>query len=196
MKELSEEGVDVVFFPPHTSHVCQPLDVGIFGGFKAMIHRKLTRRVQFDDDLPSKRLKMLETAFESIESMANRWAVRKAFTLTGITPLDRDILLSNQLVGPCPTGMEEKRTERLEAYTVTGEQLSQSLEKKRMEKEEKEMLKKKKRLSGKNTTIEERKKRGVQSSRTQRRKSKLDWTKVDTSESECGGDSDNSEDEE
>lgn len=196
LRELEEEGVDVVFFPPHTSHVTQPLDVGIFGGFKSMIHRKLRRRIRAEDDLPKRRLTMLETAFECIESTANRWAVRKAFTLSGICPLDRDMLLSNPLVGTCPIGLEQKQTERLEAYTVTGHHLIECLEKKRIEKEEKENKKKTKRVEGNLDTFRESKKRRVQSSRTRKKKSKLDWTQIATSDSEFSEESEKASEEE
>lgn len=198
LNEMSEEGIDVVFFPPHTSHVCQPLDIGIFGGFKSMIHRKLDRRIGLNDDFPNRRLKTLETAFECIECMCNRWNIRKAFNLAGINPLNRDILMANPLIGTCPTGLEGKLEERLEAFTVSGEYLAQSLSLKRIEKEKKECEKKRKRVNKEEEgTIRKMTNKRVRKNIKNRKKSKkLDWTQLNTSDSELQSESEKSSEEE
>ena len=34
--------IDVCFLPPHTSHILQPLDIGVFGSYKAAFRRSAT----------------------------------------------------------------------------------------------------------------------------------------------------------
>ena len=46
-----ENNIMVVFLLAHTSHITQPLDVGIFGQFKTILRKKMTeKRIQYEEE--------------------------------------------------------------------------------------------------------------------------------------------------
>lgn len=90
-----ENGVILLTFPPHCSHRLQPLDVAVYGPFKARF-----RSVQ-DDWLtsnPGKRITIYEVAAlakEAFLSAFNPSNITSSFRKTGIYPLNKEIFTDN-----------------------------------------------------------------------------------------------------
>lgn len=186
LTRLEEEKVDLVFLPPNTSHISQPLDVLVFGGMKTLLSKKIQRRISGEDRLPVVRSVLVESSIECLESIATRSTIRKSFNLCGIYPLDASVFTDHPLVGSPPESLVRKAREQTERMTVTGPEMRNKLAAKRIEKErekkEKEERKKIKESGTKRKTTDRRINR-VQKIRKRRR---LDWEETTSEESEEG----------
>lgn len=110
---LALHNIDLLIFPPHTTHVLQRFDVCIAGQLKTRLtsHKasELTRNIaqEFQNDAQKAR-------YLTISSLLNAWnsipteLLSKSFKCTGISPLDPSIplnnRLTNQVVHPIPRG--------------------------------------------------------------------------------------------
>jgi hypothetical protein len=94
--------IDVCFLPPHTSHILQPLDVGIFNSYKAAYRRDSRDPALHDfnttyvSEATRLRLRMLgrslaaqmlALSIRAIHAALNIRAIRQSFFHTGIYPL-------------------------------------------------------------------------------------------------------------
>jgi hypothetical protein len=88
-----ENNIDVCFLPPHTSHLTQPLDVGIFNAYKAAYRRCSNHQAlkKIDFNIPSvatrKRTININQALLAKMSAVNSYNIRSAFHKSGIYPL-------------------------------------------------------------------------------------------------------------
>ena len=95
MREFSDNNILVPVLPAHTSHVLQPLDLAVFGSFKAGLTqgdsalRKMT--------LPDRRYKLLEKSISELHKALNPITIRKSFERSGLYPFDP----STPLQHPC-----------------------------------------------------------------------------------------------
>lgn len=96
MEQFNQIHVDVVTFVSHTSHVCQPLDLIIFGKFKEGLGHLPTSTAK--QSLPHQRKIMLETASRALYSALYGPDVRSAFERAGIVPLSRKRVLEHKSV--------------------------------------------------------------------------------------------------
>ncbi|GBP61757.1 hypothetical protein EVAR_31085_1 [Eumeta japonica] len=95
-----ENGIVYLSFPPHTSHKLQPLDVGVFGPFKAKL------KVAFNDwhiNHPGKALTIYD--IPSLSKLAffesfNAKNITSAFAKPGIIPFNR-LAFSEEDFSPC-----------------------------------------------------------------------------------------------
>ena len=110
---LVRHNIDLLTFPPLTTHVLQPFDECIVGPLKTRLasHKasELTRNIaqEFQNDAQKAR-------YLTISSLLNAWKsiptelLSKSFKCTGISPLDSSIplnnKLTNQVVHPIPPG--------------------------------------------------------------------------------------------
>lgn len=196
LKELEEQKIDVVFLPPNTSHISQPLDVLVFGGMKNLLARRIQRRILPEDPLPVARAVLIESAIESVESVATRSTIRKAFELTGISPLNKDILLQNPLVGEPPESLARRTQERSERMSVCGPSLRHSLELKRMEREKKNKEKEERKKKREEDIKKKRENCSVEKKKIKRKRRKLDWQKASPEDSSPSSNEENTSEEE
>lgn len=86
---------------PHTLHIVQPLDVGIFGCYKAAFRRSVSDPALRDIDVVEfseatrNRIRMLGRALISQLHALNSKSIKRAFFHTGIFPLSPDQFLVN-----------------------------------------------------------------------------------------------------
>ncbi len=93
--------IDVCFLPPHTSHITQPLDVGIFGSYKAAFRKSSTDpaldelRTGLCTEATKVRARMLGRSLSSQLFTLNSKTITNAFKKTGIYPLSFDRFITN-----------------------------------------------------------------------------------------------------
>lgn len=151
---LKDNNIDMLFLPPNSTHILQPLDVCVFGPFKSALSSKLTKRLNSEDKLAVLRVKLIETAHECLQSVSTRLTIKKSFMLTGILPVNRDVVLSNSLVGECPSSLLARQKKTIEKSTLTGEMMLRRLENIQLEKEKQEKEKEERKKKRKNKVSE------------------------------------------
>jgi hypothetical protein len=91
LSALREAGIVARTIPSHTSHVCQPLDRGVFRVFKKTIAER--KRGIYSLNLPEKRLKLLELADVAWHNASHHSVIKEAWRVSGMFPLDMTVLL-------------------------------------------------------------------------------------------------------
>jgi hypothetical protein len=88
--------IDVCFLPPHTSHILQPLDIGVFGSYKAAFRRSVTDgalddlRTTLLPEATKARVRMLARSLTSQMYALNSKTIQRSFLHSGIYPLSFD----------------------------------------------------------------------------------------------------------
>jgi DDE superfamily endonuclease len=98
-----EKKIIVLYMPPHTSHLLQPLDVGCFSPLKTAYGRlvaDLARRQIFHVDKPD----FLAMYHQARASIFSEKTIKNAFKATGIVPFDPEYVLSKLVATPSPPG--------------------------------------------------------------------------------------------
>lgn len=99
MEYCEQNMIDVCFLPPHTSHVLQPLDIGVFNGYKAAYRRSLKDGALNDIDFDwtsaatRQRVQMLGRALIAHMKSCTPLYIKRAFLHTGIYPCSLHNLL-------------------------------------------------------------------------------------------------------
>jgi hypothetical protein len=90
-----DNDIFIEFFPPHTSHVIQPLDVGVFNSFKAE-WRRAGNSPKLADAVPdglnaalTARMRSIARSLVALEKSATRMTICRSFVSTGIYPLSK-----------------------------------------------------------------------------------------------------------
>lgn len=85
--------IDVCLMPPHTTHVLQPLDVGIFNSYKAAYRKAIKSPALIDvtftglSEATSNRIKMMAKALIANTHACSSGNIRRSFWKTGIYPV-------------------------------------------------------------------------------------------------------------
>lgn len=132
---FKKNNIDVVYLPANATHFLQPLDVVVFGSFKQQLASKLDKRLGKIECIPMARVKMLETAFDCLESSCTRFTIIKAFKNTGMWPINKEVVMASADVGLCPEVLIQKQKQALEKMTSCEEHMERKLEELRLEKE-------------------------------------------------------------
>jgi hypothetical protein len=88
-----QQNIDICFLPPHTSHITQPLDIGVFNSYKAAYRRAANDPSLKDIDIRQapeatrNRLKMLGRALIGNMHATNSKSIKRAFLHSGLYPL-------------------------------------------------------------------------------------------------------------
>ena len=96
-----DKKIDLVVLPPHTSHILQPLDVGLFGPLKRALSTEIDRLFRLD----TRRIPRIEWTSAYITARSRAFTTRNvesAFRSSGIYPLSPITILST-LRMPTPT---------------------------------------------------------------------------------------------
>jgi len=136
LRSLERERIFTMFFPPHASHVVQPLDVGIFGGFKSKFSRGLKNRPQEEENIGEYRSRILNVAVDSLIGVATPMNIRSAFRRTGTFPVSWETVCTNRQVGAEPISPLGIRVPITQVHN--GADILRILETRRLEKERKE----------------------------------------------------------
>ena len=121
----NREGIDLCILPPHTTHVLQPLDVGIFNSYKAAYRRSARdSSLEFvrDPNLPAAREKrtiMIARSLLAATDAPTRNRIISAFRKTGIYPISFDSFLYHcNSVRELPPEVRAEAVERVENTIV------------------------------------------------------------------------------
>lgn len=85
--------IDTCFLPPHTSHILQPLDIGIFNSYKALYRKSHSEpmlediTLSYTSEATQERVRMLGRALVSNMHAVNSKSIRRSFYRSGIFPL-------------------------------------------------------------------------------------------------------------
>lgn len=93
-----DHGVVIITFPPHCSHRLQPLDLSVYGPFKAFYNRALSSWMR---DNPGKAVTIYEIAELSNRALlkaATPENVQKGFKVSSLCPYNRDIFSDDLFV--------------------------------------------------------------------------------------------------
>jgi hypothetical protein len=85
--------IDLVCLPPHTSHILQPLDVGLFGPLKRALAREFDPLFRLD----TRRIPRVEWTTAFIRARENAFTasnIRSSFRATGVYPISPITILS------------------------------------------------------------------------------------------------------
>jgi hypothetical protein len=105
MYEAVVNKVILLYLPAHSTHATQPLDVVIFSILKAAYRRETENWASFDISTPIAKQNFLRSYEAACQDAFDGRYIRKAFSTTGIYPLDRrkvlgmDVYIAND-TGP------------------------------------------------------------------------------------------------
>lgn len=98
----------MVTFPSHTTHLLQPLDVGVYAMFKKYFRQELRKlqgvELDFGEKDPSqasiRRAKNLVAAVEALHLSCSPLQINKSFKYSGLYPWDVNQTLRNPRINP------------------------------------------------------------------------------------------------
>ncbi|KAI1004118.1 hypothetical protein K3495_g4091 [Podosphaera aphanis] len=111
MWEYKKNNVHLVFLPPHSSHVLQPLDLGVFSPLKQRYRSIISDLAYLDDAAPIKKRRFL-TAYKQArtEALTSR-VLRSGWKAAGFVPWNPEKgLKSSQVLQPVETTPERAYT--------------------------------------------------------------------------------------
>lgn len=79
--------VHIVFLPPHSSHILQPLDLSYFGPLKQRCKNIINNLSEISDALPLKKYKFLD-AFSQARDLVTPLTILSGWSATGLHPFD------------------------------------------------------------------------------------------------------------
>jgi hypothetical protein len=107
IKLLNDANIQVITFPSHTTHLLQPLDVGVFSSFKASLRQYNSRysKLQINSPLDTKfsdteknLLKIIMNSLDLLTRATTLKNITNAFSKTGICPVDEKAPLTNKFI--------------------------------------------------------------------------------------------------
>ncbi|KAH7832428.1 putative DDE superfamily endonuclease [Monocercomonoides exilis] len=81
-REFKKENVDVVTFVPHSTHICQPLDRGVFAVLKSEMSSQY--EAPSSSSSAAKRIALVEALQQSIHSALSPSVIKRAFKCSGV----------------------------------------------------------------------------------------------------------------
>lgn len=99
-KELKRQNIHILFFPAHSSHLLQPLDLSVFGELKAALSERF--KIKVNEPQPEKRRRFAAALHRCLLRVINKDTILTGFERTGLFPLNPSIPLSSRSVVPQP----------------------------------------------------------------------------------------------
>ena len=93
IEKAREAGVILFVLPPHTSHLLQPLDVGVFGPFKNKLYQAIHRFLAREPERVVTKHDLNPLIADALDKSLTPKNLTSAFKKTGIVPLDPNIIL-------------------------------------------------------------------------------------------------------
>ena len=98
MWECYQNGIHLLFLPPHASHVLQPLDLAIFSPLKAAYRRGVADLALLTDCAPLGKRMFIECYARAREAALTDRNVRSGWKATGLWPVNMDKPLMSRLL--------------------------------------------------------------------------------------------------
>jgi hypothetical protein len=96
---LKENNIICVALPPHTSHLLQPLDVGVFHSFKAAWNKNLRAWLKENGHRKPQKEEIWNIILPAMKKSHTVGNIQGGFRKTGIYPLNRE-MITEEMIGP------------------------------------------------------------------------------------------------
>jgi hypothetical protein len=93
MYEARKNRVYLLYLPPHTSHILQPLDVSVFGPLKRAYHSKISEIISLDDNSTVKKRHFNTIYYTARMETVNERNIRSGWRETGLVPINPNFVL-------------------------------------------------------------------------------------------------------
>ena len=144
LKILQSNNITFLTYPAHSTHVLQPLDIGIFGHFKKLFKsemRKISKeKITFTEPVTCehsvKRVRRVLACIVALHMSCTDRKIEKAFRLSGLHPRDPDQTLKNPRVNQDDSiviPIRRRKRITIDAKIITEETLIKELEKQKEE---------------------------------------------------------------
>ncbi|KJZ70490.1 hypothetical protein HIM_10119 [Hirsutella minnesotensis 3608] len=90
MYTASKARTYLIFLPPHSSHITQPLNVGVFSPLKEYYHQQLASFVNFQATAPHQKQRFIRAYKEASKKAFSQSNVRAGFRAAGTIPTNVD----------------------------------------------------------------------------------------------------------
>ena len=108
--QCKQNRVHVVFEPPHTSHILQPLDLTCFSPLKSRYREILNNLVSISDGAPLKKRNFLSCYYEARSSHLTERQIRAGWEAAGLKPWNPQKGLESRFTQkPIPPPSSSKR---------------------------------------------------------------------------------------
>jgi hypothetical protein len=102
--------IQLVFLPPHSSHVLQPLDLSCFSPVKTRYRAQIAQLATLDDSAPVKKARFIDCYHFAREEGLTERTIRGGWSASGISPWNPEkVLSSSQLKQQPATPKRQKR---------------------------------------------------------------------------------------
>lgn len=88
--------------PPHTTHILQPLDVGIFGPLSQTYKMLIERKCQYGTGWSVNKTSFLQHYIEAREKAISQKNILSSWTATGLIPYDPELVMAKKCLGTGP----------------------------------------------------------------------------------------------
>jgi hypothetical protein len=119
---FKDNDVDVMTFVSHSSHVLQPLDLCVFGSFKARLRGGMTALKTLT--LSQKRAFVMKRALDALYHALSPTNIASGFEKAGIVPLDRNMPLSHPAINRDPSTPPIPSRKRKTVISLDGDVLT------------------------------------------------------------------------
>lgn len=97
MYEAYLHKIHLIFLPPHTSHILQPLDLTVFSILKQHYKKEVEALAILDDEIPVKKYNFI-AAYAMARDRLSKQAIINGFRSSGIAPINRSKTLNSSQV--------------------------------------------------------------------------------------------------
>lgn len=92
--------IELLYLPPHTSHILQPLDLASFGSIKGSYRRQIAQLSSIDDAAPVKKERFIRCYKEARDQGLSPLIIKAGWRASGLVPFNPlKVLSSSQVVG-------------------------------------------------------------------------------------------------
>ena len=120
MRLCLENKIILLYLPPHTSHVLQPLDLSIFAALKALFHKAARKIVKSGDISRISKTQFIQIYFEIHPLTFSKSNIKREWRKSGIYPRDSDIPLNAPFL---KVQVAKQRQSTIQTATKTAEQV-------------------------------------------------------------------------
>lgn len=116
-----QNNIHLIYMPPHSSHVLQPLDLSIFSRLKASYRAEIEKLAQFEDSAPIKKIRFVKYYAHARQDALKEIYIKAGWRGAGLVPWNpRKVLESKQILqGPAPPSTPQKRRNSASALLHT-----------------------------------------------------------------------------
>lgn len=118
IQEAKDNGVYLITFPPHCSHRLQPLDVAVYGPFKARFNQACDNWMMSHGGMPITIYNIAELAGIAFNGALNKDNIRKGFEKTGIWDFQPNVFSDDDFLMSAVTDRPDQTVQIVNDDTV------------------------------------------------------------------------------